>query len=427
MKKNILFLIFGLLITLCCGCSSGGQAVSTENDRNYDGYQSLSAGKWDDAISVFQEETGKENVEIISYLGLARAQIGAEKFEEAKETLIEANGKFPDTNSVLYYLGQVSAHLEDYELASDCYYDLIKLDPEDEQAGKRLNDNLSKVRDFEKVYRISKELYQENPEGQSRLKNLLWACSKAGIETHIEDTLGTVRGSGSEYTVQTLYDTYKAMKSGDQELAMDTLFQSEHWDDLVWDEALYFGDCDADGVGNGIGIGIQKVFGSKGAMIGLWKNGVWEGNCAAWQGERGNSTRKRDGVEYSGTFYRDTVYQGEWKDGEPAGPINMKQTYHTVYEGHDEFNNKNYKDGTLNFTDGKAQGNTIITQYYYSESKQDWYLSTMTIHEFQDGFPQPFKFNTVDGEKMVYEVSVHKLEDEAIDYEETACDCKYIW
>ena len=188
------------------------------------------------------------------------------------------------------------------------------------------------------------------------------------------------------------------------------------------------GDCDSEGNGNGIGVGVQNIFGEKGAVIGKWKDGRWEGECLEWSGRTGTSTTERNGVEYQGEYFYDTIYTGQWTHGAPEGVIEVKETRYSIYQGHEEYNSESRKEGEIVFKDGKAEGRTALTEYYYSDYRQEWKESSQEIHEFKEGKPQPFIVKTEKGEKTAYEAKVDpKSKGVAYDYTETPCSCQYVW
>lgn len=416
------------IILLTGGCSSDKAEIVTQSSFDYSGYEMLAAGKWEEAIPIFQEEVGNENAGSLAYLGLARAEIGCGKLEEAQSVLMEANEKFPDTSSILFYLGEVSNRLEDYEIATDSYYNLLKLGSEDLVVKKRLIANMWKTSDFEKIYMITKNLYKSDSERY--LQQLLWGCSIAGIEKHIDEVMGLVKGTDGEYPTQTMYQAYKMAKSGDLEQAV-TMFRSEQAEKLWRAGKLDMGDYNAQGKGEGIGIAITEVFNEDSVIVGTWKNGKWEGTCIAWYGEVTNITTSDHDVEYKGKIYGDTVYSGQWMNGKPEGEIKLKITEEKLYEGRDEDNSLVTTEGTIYFKDGKAEGPVILTETYERNGSErqyretDWYAE---IHEFKEGEPQPFLFDTDDGEKLVYEAfTSSRSNGKAYYYREDRCSCSYIW
>lgn len=49
------------IILLTGGCSSDKAEIVTQSSFDYSGYEMLAAGKWEEAIPIFQEEVGNEN------------------------------------------------------------------------------------------------------------------------------------------------------------------------------------------------------------------------------------------------------------------------------------------------------------------------------------------------------------------------------
>lgn len=423
-RLGMLFVVTSMMV---CGCSassdSGKHELKLENPY-YAGYQALDAGSWEEAIGLFEEALSGEEQDYIALLGLAKAQMGAEQMEEARETLLEARTRYPEEPSAMAYLGEVSMRLESYKEAADNFYHLVKVSEDNEQARTKLTDALWKTDAYEWIYDVSKELYQMYPENKDYLRKYVWSCACLGDEEHVADVLETVKGSDDEYVVNLVIEAYQKAKSGDMEGARAQLFDSKHEEEISKAWRLYYGDV-TDGVGQGLAVGIQNVFGRRGAFIGQERDGMWDGTGEAWYGYSGTTTRTRNDVKYEGMYYRDLYFSGEWKQGIPEGEVQLVETYHWEYGGYPGWVGDEKSETMLTFVQGKAEGRTE-TYKYVQESDGTWdKRDYVEIHEFMDGEAQPFLAKTEDGEKMVYELSQYPDGDSW--YQETDCGCSYIW
>ncbi len=208
------------------------------------------------------------------------------------------------------------------------------------------------------------------------------------------------------------------------ESARGLLFDGSHIDEFSELEGLYFGET-ADGESRGLTVGIQEVFGEKGAVMGLRTEDSWNGSCEAWYGEKGTLRTRRDGTEYKGSYLRNICFSGEWEKGAPAGAIFMTVESTHSYPDLPDYNSTDREETLLNFQDGKAEGRTE-TSFFYQEDGGTWRKSdSVLIHEFKEGEAQPFLAQTEDGEKMVYEFEKYGYGYSW--YIDRDCGCAYIW
>ena len=85
--KKISLAVLSFLV-LATACSSGKtKAIKIEDNQYYAGFQALDKGEWDAAVSLFEKGIEQQE-DTTSYMGMARALIGAGELEKAKETLV---------------------------------------------------------------------------------------------------------------------------------------------------------------------------------------------------------------------------------------------------------------------------------------------------------------------------------------------------
>lgn len=420
MKKSVVLLSFLLLTT---ACSSGKtEEIKIEDNRYYPGFQALDQGNWEEAAELFGKNTEEETGDITPYIGLARAQIGADNLEEAKEALIKAAEIDPKAENVLFYLGEVSQKLEDYDLAADCYDSLMELKPEDGIVKERLVDYIWKIDDDEKRYDISLKIYEQD---NTYLQNLLWACAAWPDGQKMDSILKLIENTDSYYAVKALYESYQAVKDGDQEKAESILFDNEKAEQLFMVGKLYYGECDSRKNMNGIAVGIQTIFDEKGAIIGNCKDGYWEGECTAWNVDLIKITSRSNGVERKGKGYNSNTYRGLWQKGRPEGEILHELRFSRQYDDEPQPYHTERVSTRLNFSNGGAQGETVTQRFYYSNYKQMWEDMGTIHHVFADGEPTLFEIDTYEGKKEVYEARMNN--GHVTGYDESPCDCSYIW
>lgn len=415
--KKVLGMVLLINTIFCVGCSSSkGEYVMPQQDY-YEGFELLDAGKWEDAIKLFDGQLEDDQADSVVYIGKARAELAMEDYEAAKETLLKAEEVYPDTESILRYLGETYSRLEDYNSAAEAYYRVIKNNTANAKnlSDSRFVDNLKKMTDYEKAYEMVYDLYSNDLENTDYLRWILWSCSVPEENVHINDVLQLLQGREEEEIVKALRDCFELYKNGDIESAKQILFDVEKIEDRWKYGKLLFGNYNApDG---GICLAIQPVFGRAGAMIGTIKDEKWTGECIAWRGGTGTVTTKINGKEYSGISLDDYYYKGTCVDGAFDGLLEEMYHSRSTWSEDSGLNIESSKTTLLNMTDGKAQGYTVTT---YGSG------STTIIHEFKDGLPQPFSANTEDGEKMVYEVRLGR-NNKVMFYEEQACSHSYIW
>lgn len=421
MKICLALLSLTLLTTACA--SKRPKAIKIEDNQYFAGFQALDQGDWDRAAELFQKSVDEQPEDIAPYIGLARARINTGNYKEAEGILKKALEIRPDAENALFYLGEVSQKLEDYDLESECYDKLMDLKPDDNLVKDRMIGAIWKIDDDEKRYDYSVKIYQQD---DSYLQNLLWACSASQDESKMDAVLELLKDTNQYYPVKSLFDAYTLLKNGDREGAEAVLFDVENSKKLFECGKLYYGNCDGKKNKNGIGVGIQKVFGQYGAMAGSWKNGYWEGECTAWTGSIANTTSRNNGVERKGKRYEESTYAGTWREGKPEGEIFHNYRCDRIYDDEGQPHHREQENTTLYFENGGAQGETITERLYYSNYKQAWEdQGTKLYHVFLDGKPISFEIETYEGKKEVYEADMNEYG--AAFYEEDPCECSYKW
>lgn len=422
MKKIKISLAVLSFLVLAAACSSGKtKAIKIEDNQYYAGFQALDKGEWDAAVSLFEKGIEQQE-DTTPYMGMARTLIGAGELEKAKETLVKVLEMEPEMENALFYLGEVSQKLEDYSQAVICYEKLMELRPEDTLVKERLMDNLWKTDDNENKYNISLKIYEQD---NSYLQNLLWACSVCKDEQKMDEMLELIKDTDQYYPVKALFESYTALKNGDREKAETILFDLENSEKLFQYGTLYYGECDGQKNKDGLGIGIQKVFGKYGVVVGTWSGGYWDGDCTAWSGDITNITSQSNGVERKGKRYQTNIYRGTWREGRPEGEIIHDNWLSLTYDDETQPYHKVQENTVLHFANGGAQGETITQRKYYSNYYQRWEAQDTVHHVFVDGKPSPFEIETSEGKKEVYEA--HIDDNRVMYYEETMCECSYIW
>ncbi len=438
-----LFLAAALSFTLTgCGGSSSKE-IALKNDC-YEAYKELDAGNWDKAIELFSAKADVEEPEYIALLGLAKAQIGAEEWESAKDTLQKATDLYPEEATAFIYQGATARQLEDYDLAAESYYMAVKLElertgkneNETEEAGKEKNasrnvqirdlfvESIDQMQDVQSGYGYAKELYEMEPSDTKLLRSLMWAAARLDTEEAKTGVKEAAAGQPQEYMVTTLIRASDALKAGNKEEAENLLFDVYHAEDWEGADALRFGYPTGE-KGEMQAVGGQKVFGKDGLILGTYVNGNWNGPCEAWYGRISDSTIHRNEVEYKGKYYYNYQFSGNWREGMPEGDILYRSDRHGEYVDYPYDQNHYEEVGNMTFTEGKAQGRTEINEYVARADGPMEYSST-TVHEFKDGWPQPFSADTEDGTKMVYEF-IYSEQYGWTEYEEQDCGHAYIW
>lgn len=422
MKKTAFCCILLLALITAGACSSKTSAVKLEDNANFEAFKALDGGEWEKAIGLFESLTGEADAQAVSYIGLARAQIGAGKLEDARETLNRIADQ--DQENALFYLAEVNCRLEDYSSASDCYYRLMELEPENKTVKDRLCETMWKTKDYGRIYEIAFAMFRQEPENIRYLNQLLKACAILEEGSRSGEVLEALKDTEYYQVVKALTDAFEERKNGNIEGARSLLFDIGKVNLYEKAGSLYYGEYDENGIANGFGVSVQKVFGNPGVMIGNWKNGLWEGECAAWFGMESTATRTVNGIRTEGIHYTMQEYKGIWKEGVPHGKVTESIEYWSVFEGQENRGGHSYEETVLQMVNGMAHGRTV-TAYYY-ERNGERRLSGETIHEFKDGKPQPFSAMTQDGERMVYETQADE-NGEIYHYEEQDCGCEYIW
>ncbi|MBT9778493.1 tetratricopeptide repeat protein [Clostridium sp. MCC353] len=419
-KKSLAVLSFLVLTT---ACSSGkNETIKIEDNQYYAGFQALDKGEWDTAVSLFEKNLDEQPEDITPYIGMARALIGAGELKTAKETLFKALEMEPETENALFYLGEVSQKLEDYDQAVICYEKLMELRPEDALVKERLIDNLWKTDDNENKYNVSLYIYEQD---NSYLQNLLWACSACKDEQKMDAVLELTKDTDQYDPVKALFESYTALKNGDREKAETILFDIDNSEKLFQYGKLYYGECDGQKNLNGLGVGIQKVFGQYGAMVGTWSSGYWDGDCTAWNGKITNMTSRSNGIKRKGKRRESNIYRGIWQAGRPEGEVVHDNSSSLTYDDEAQPYHSGQENTVLHFANGGAQGETVTRRKIYNNYNQRWEDSDNIHHVFVDGKPSLFEIEAYDGKKEVYEAYING--NFVMRYEETMCDCSYIW
>lgn len=418
MRKIISYILAGASAVILVSCASQESASDRVRENKYfDSYVYLNEGQWEEAISSFQKQIGRDEPELIALLGLARAQIGAEKWEDANQTLNSGLKSYPADRKLLERAGWTANKLGRYDEAAAHYTALWEEAPKDSRIRMFLVENLWMTTEFDNIYLISLELYKQYPENREYLKNALQACSIVGIEEHMQSILNISSGSIYEELTKALYESYEAAKSGQKEQAKELLFRSELVKGLHGNDVFVLGDCDDDGKREGVTVAICPFFGEPGAIVGKQKNDVWEGMCSAWKG-RGNETTHRDwnGTTISGVAYKDVYMDGIWQNGKPEGEYTIEEINYSVYEQEPSYDWYHEDSTKINFVDGRAEGRTFTEQ----RDKSGESIRQM-IHEFKEGKPVPFSY---EDKEEVYEVDIYKG---YVYLQEEECYHEYIW
>nr|WP_288827946.1 tetratricopeptide repeat protein [uncultured Clostridium sp.] len=413
--KKILVAVLLITAVFSAGCSSSKVEYVMPQQNYYEGFKLLDAGEWGDAVKFFDSQLDDAQADRVVYIGKARAELAMEDYEAAKETLLKAEEAYPDTESILRYLGETYSRLEAHDSAAEAYYRVLKNNAANAEnlSESRFVYNLIKMTDHKKAYEMVYDLYSNDLENTDYLRWILWSCSVPEENAHIDDVLRLVQGREEEEIVKTLKDCFELYKNGDIESAKQILFDAEKIVGRWKYGELLFGNYNAPE--GGICLAIRSVFGRAGAMMGTIKDGKWTGDCIAWRGNLGTTTSTRKGKEYSGISLQDYYYRGICMDGVFYGLLEETYRRRSIYPEDNELNYESVENTLLNMVTGKAQGHTATIYTYGS-----------TIHEFKDGLPQPFSVNTEDGEKMVYEARLDS-NNKVRFYEEQTCSHSYIW
>jgi tetratricopeptide (TPR) repeat protein len=94
-------------------------------------------------------------------LGIVLVKVG--QYDRAKKNLLEVLPKYPDDVEVLYFLGECSRGLEDYNAASDYYQQAQRIDSSDLRITKALAWTWYKMRKYEKSLSTAEPLLKRYP------------------------------------------------------------------------------------------------------------------------------------------------------------------------------------------------------------------------------------------------------------------------
>ena len=418
MRKITSCILAGVAAIALAGCASQESANNRVGENKYfDSYAYLNEGQWEDAISSFQKQIGRDEPELIALLGLARAQIGAEKWEDANQTLNSGLKRYPADRKLLERAGWTANKLNRYDEAVVHYTVMWQETPKDSRIRMLLVENLWLTTEFDNIYHISLELYKQYPDDSEYLKNVLRACSIVGIEGHIQEILDISAGSRYEELTKALYESYEAAKAGQEEQAKDLLFRSELMKELHLNVMFVLGDCGADGKRDGVTVAIWPFFGEPGAIVGRQQNDVWEGMCSAWK-SRINETIYNEwtGNSISGVAHKEVYMDGIWQNGKPEGEYTIKEINYSVYEQNPSYEWYHEDSTKVNFVNGKAEGRTITERRDESDES-----IRQIIHEFKEGKPVPFSY---EDQEDVFEVDIYRGH---IYSQKEECYHDYIW
>ncbi|MCD8222664.1 MAG: hypothetical protein LUD07_10900 [Clostridiales bacterium] len=423
MIQKLIISLFSVFALILAGDSAQIGNGSLSN-ACYSAYQAMDQNRAEEAITLFEKELAQEET-YIAMIGLARAQLAAEKPEEAKETLLKIVDVYPEETAGMYYLAAAYTQLEEYPEAVETYQQLLESNEDSDTVMEKMIACLWKTGDYTQIYQASREMYLKYPEKESSVRNLVKACAAVMTDDCEQDLLSTIAGSEAEYEIATLINAFHLLKSGDVESAASLLEDSKHAEELTVINNLAYGDIQ-DGEFGGTTVAVQNVFGVKGIIYGNCYGEKWDGAChACYSGLSTDTFYSDDGSTITIDYCELSTFDGNWTDGKPEGEVKMIYQSYTDDPEEPEPVEWEWEETTFNFQSGKADGRTETVSYWYN-GDGEWSEDKTVIHVFSNGRAQAFTAETEDGERLVYELRQY-TPGLGSSYTETNCGHSYIW
>lgn len=121
---------------------------------------------------------------------LASALFYAKDYYEAKQLIVENYSNIPEDGRTDNLLGNIYLSLEDIPNAQKFYYKALEIDPENEEFALNLAESFYKMKDYESMYMITKQLVKKSELDRAKSLHLraishlfhLFSCAKCGRE-----------------------------------------------------------------------------------------------------------------------------------------------------------------------------------------------------------------------------------------------------
>jgi tetratricopeptide (TPR) repeat protein len=427
--------ITGVLCVLV-GCGNTAMEKNQDTEAIYNAYSMLAQGNYEAAADEFAklQQSNKDNLPVL--VGLIKANIGNNAYEQALNILEPAVKQWPKNRELWLYKAWVCEAIDDFTGATGAYYQAIELAPAEQDTWNRLEALCVSVHDIQAMTEMYRKAILQFPETLRYVAALVSAYLEDGNTGAVDEYISTLEEAEYLSILEYGMQAYKSILAGNITAAEELLFDcrlAEELQDLTGGAEWYFGEYDEDARRSGIGVCFYGSGKSNTQIyIGEWREGSRNGNGTAFSGYYSSNSRHTrtlandEKLVYFVESFSTETLSCPWKDDLPEGAFIVKEWYKNVsIEAEYSIYDYESSDSTIgNMIAGLAQGEMIQT--YGNNNNND----SKTIHQMQDGKPVPFEHTDQwSGEtKMIYELYVWNNEYSHGSWQEEPCQyCDFSW